>query len=38
MRNNPDPMKKLAFIGRADFTQSGAELKPYKWWYGVINE
>jgi len=26
------------FIGRADFTQSGTELKPYKWWYGVINE
>ena len=24
------------FIGRADFTQSGAELKPYKWWYGVL--
>ena len=23
------------FIGRADFTKKGAELKAYKWWYGV---
>jgi len=29
-------ISKRNFIGRADFTQSGAELKPYKWWYGVI--
>lgn len=28
-------ISKRKFIGRADFTQSGAELKPYKWWYGV---
>jgi 8-oxo-dGTP diphosphatase/2-hydroxy-dATP diphosphatase len=25
------------FVGRADFTQNGAELKPYKWWYGVLS-
>lgn len=25
------------FIGRADFTRSGEELKPYKWWYGVLS-
>ena len=25
------------FMGRADFTQSGAELKAYKWWYGVLS-
>jgi hypothetical protein len=25
------------FIGRADFTQSGAELKPYRWWYGLLS-
>ncbi|KAF8804639.1 hypothetical protein BYT27DRAFT_7225274 [Phlegmacium glaucopus] len=29
-------ISKRKFIGRADFIQSGAELKPYKWWYGVI--
>lgn len=29
-------ISKRNFIGRADFTQSGGELKPYKWWYGVI--
>ena len=28
-------ISKRNFIGRADFTKSGAELKPYKWWYGV---
>lgn len=26
-------ISKRKFIGRADFTQ---ELKPYKWWYGVM--
>lgn len=30
-------ISKRNFIGRADFTQSGAELKAYKWWYGVIS-
>ena len=25
------------FIGRADFTKRGAELKPYRWWYGVLS-
>ena len=25
------------FIGRADFTRSGADFKPHKWWYGVIS-
>ena len=30
-------ISKRKFIGRADFTQNGAELKPYKWWYGVLS-
>jgi len=27
---------KRILMGRADFIQSGAELKAYKWWNGVI--
>ena len=30
-------ISKRFFSGRADFTRNGAELKPYKWWYGVIS-
>jgi 8-oxo-dGTP diphosphatase / 2-hydroxy-dATP diphosphatase len=29
-------ISKRKFIGRVDFIQSGAELKPHKWWYSAI--
>ena len=30
-------ISKRFFFGRADFTQCGADFKPYRWWYGVLS-
>ncbi|KAF8956299.1 hypothetical protein BDZ97DRAFT_1958643 [Flammula alnicola] len=30
-------ISKQKFVGRADFTQSGEVVKPYKWWYGTVS-